>query len=352
VHAWQQAGRRGGEAENEAQARALYYELQQEVEDALAGKPGSAVPGVLLYERGLRRWIGLPANGERLIRPSDEPELSPLRFDWYELINEALVRRVELRKQRWQVKRRELELIASRNFLLPNLDLVGRYRWRGFGEELIDSSRDGKPRFDNAFMDLTSGKFQEWQLGAEFSVPIGFRQGHAAVRNAELQLARQRAVLREQERDVINFLSSAVAEKNRAYIVLQTKHNRLLAARDRVRATETELDRKEPTADLVFRLLDAYRRVAEAESDYFRLQVEYVKAVRDLHFQKGSLLDYCGVVLAEGPWPTKAYVDAAERERLRGRPLRMSYAMNRPPVVSQGVYPQITTSQAPPPVQR
>jgi outer membrane protein TolC len=354
VHAWQQTGRRGGEAENEAQARALYYELQQDVQDALAGKPESSIPGVLFGERHLRRLIALPANGERLIRPSDEPELSPLRFDWYEIAGESLVRRVELRRQRWQVKRRELELIASRNFLLPNLDLVGRYRWRGFGEELLDSSREGKPRFDNAFMDLTSGKFQEWQLGAEFSVPIGFRQGHAAVRNAELRLTRERAVLREQERDVINLLSSAVAEKNRAYIVLQTKHNHLLAARQRSQAAETTLDTQaEPiTPDLIFRLMDAYRREADAESAYFRLQIEYVKAILAIHFQKGSLLDYNGVVLAEGPWPRKAYFDADERERLRGRPLRMSYALNRPPVVSQGVYPQITTSQAPPPVRR
>jgi hypothetical protein len=165
------------------------------------------------------------------------------------------------------------------------------------------------------------------------------------VRNAELRLSRERAVLREQERDVINLLSNAVAEKDRAYCVLQTKHNRLLAARDRVGATETELERKEPTADLVFRLLDAYRRAAEAESDYFRLQIEYALAVRDVHFHKGSLLDYCGVALAEGPWPRKAYFDADQRERLRGRPLRMSYAMNRPPVVSQGAYPQITHAQ-------
>lgn len=327
----------------------------------MAGKPGfadwtcigsPASCGIYLAERRLRRLMGVPANGECLIRPTDEPPLSPLKFDWCEVSAEALVRQVDLRIQRWKIKRRELELIASRNFLLPNLDLVGRYRWRGFGEELLDSSRDGKPRFDNAFMDLTSGKFQEWQLGAEFSVPIGFRQGHAAVRNAELCLARERAMIREQEREVIYHLSNAVADMDRGYTVLQTKHNRLLAARDRVRATETELERKEPTADLVFRLLDAYRREAEAESDYFRLQIEYGLAIQAVHYWKGSLLDYCGVVLAEGPWPTKAYVDAAQRERLRGRPLRMSYAMNRPPVVSQGVYPQITTSQAPPPVQR
>jgi len=357
VQAWQQTGRRGGEAENEAQARSLYLELEQQVQDALAGKPrtgeqssgiGPFRPAIGVYfnERELRRLIGLPPTGERLIRPAEEPPLSPCVFDWGEITNEALVRRVELRKQKWQVRRRELELIASRNFLLPNLDVVGRYRWRGFGERLIDSS--GNPdfapgdapemRFHNAYTNLTDGDFQEWQLGLELSVPIGFRKAHAGVRNAELRLARERAVLREQELQIIHRLSDWVAEMDRAYAVVETKYNRLLAARARSEATETTLQTQATpiTADLVFRLLDSYRREAEAESAYFQLQVEYALAVKSVHFQKGSLLDYCGVALAEGPWPTKAYHDAAERERLRGRPLPINYAMDNPPLVSQG----------------
>jgi hypothetical protein len=372
VHAWEETGRRGGEAENEAQARALYLELQQDVQNALAGKPlerervhgvGPFRPicGVHLNERRLRLMIGLPTNGRRLIRPADEPPVCPVVFDWGQITTETLVRRAELRRQRWQVKRRELELIASRNFLLPNLDLVGRYRWRGFGEQLIDSSGNpdspdrsafppgpagddafraaaSRARFDNAYTSLTDGGFQEWQLGLELSVPIGFRQAHAAVRNAELRLAREKAVLREQEREVVHDLSNAVADVDRAYTVLETKHDRLLAARARSEAIQTTLETQATpiTADLVFRLLDAYRREADAESEYFQLQVEYALALRNVHFEKGTMLDYCGVTLAEGSWPTKAYHDAAERERLRGASLPVNYAFGRPPIVAQG----------------
>ena len=48
---------------------------------------------------------------------------------------------MELRQQKWVVKRRELELIASKNFLLPQLDAVGKYTWTGFGNKLIESVR-------------------------------------------------------------------------------------------------------------------------------------------------------------------------------------------------------------------
>ncbi|MFC1597469.1 TolC family protein [Planctomycetota bacterium] len=347
IHALYQAGRRGGEAYKESQAREQYRRFEGAVQDALVGIPGdpsgatggvyaslssSGAPGVHLYERGLRFLIGLPTNGDRLIRPIDEPSLSPVVFPWETIVTEALVRRPELRRQRWQIKRRELELIASKNFLLPNLDLVGRYRWRGFGERLIDSSGNGTERFDNAYTNLTDGDFQEWQLGVEFSVPIGFRQGHAAVQNAELRLARARAVLEEQERLAINFLSTAVAEKDRAYKVMQTDYNRLLAAKKHLTDAQAAYDHDQ--IDLIV-LLDAQRRHADAEEAYYALQAAYARALKNVHYHKGSLLAYCGVGLSEGAWPSKAYHDASQRERLRGRCWPINYSFNHPPIVAR-----------------
>lgn len=347
IHALYQAGRRGGEAEKEAQAREQYFRFQEEVQNALAGSSGdpsgasggvfasmssSGTPGVHLFERGLRFLIGLPANGPCLIRPIDEPPLSPVVFPWETIVTEALVRRPELRRQRWQIKRRELELIASKNYLLPNLDLVGRYRWRGFGERLIDSSGNGTERFDNAYTNLTDGDFQEWQLGVEFSVPIGFRQGHAAVQNAELRMARARAVLEEQERLAINFLSTAVAEKQRVYLVMQTSYNRLLAAKQQLGAVQAAYDNDKVE---FFVVLDAQRRFADAEAAYHTLQATYAIALKNVHYHKGSLLAYCGVALTEGAWPSKAYRDASRRERLRGRCWPIKYTFNHPPIVAR-----------------
>ena len=104
--------------------------------------------------------------------------------------------------------KRELELLASTNFLLPRVDAVGRYRFRGLGNHLINSDRQDM-RFDNAFQDLTTGDFQEWQLGIEVSMPVGFRKANAAVRNAQLVLARDHAILEEQENEVTHDLSAA-----------------------------------------------------------------------------------------------------------------------------------------------
>jgi hypothetical protein len=55
---------------------------------------------------------------------------------------------------------------------------------------------------------------------------------------------------------------------------------------------------------------------------------------------KGSLLEYDGVFLAEGPWPAKAYFDARRRARHRDASHYINYGFTQPRIVSQGPYEQ------------
>ena len=351
VHALFEAKRRGGEAEKEAQAREQYFQFQEEVENALTGRlldgtrtnNGSrggtfrGTGGVHVVERRLRLLMGISLSDGRLARPSDQPTLVHVVFDWPELVTESLCRREELRRQKWVIKKRELELIASRNFLMPRLDAFGQYRFRGFGESLIDNNTGGNQRFDNAYQDLTTGDFQEWQLGVELSMPIGFRQAHAGVRNAELLLSRERAVLKEQERQIVHDLADAVAEMERCYTVSQTAYNRRLAAQEQFKAVSAAFDADKAPLDQV---LSAQRRVADSDQRYHRTLVEYALSVKNIHFEKGSLLDHNQVFLAEGPWPGKAYFDAARRERWQGKEKNMNFILRMTPPISDGAVPQ------------
>lgn len=344
-------GRRGGEAEKEAQAREQFYRFQEEVENSLSGRlfdgtrtgNGSSAGtfrgtgGVLVAERRLRRLLNMPASDGRLLRPADEPVIAPVQFDWEEVSSEAVVRRAELRRQQFRIRGRELELIASKNHLMPRLDAVGRYRFRGFGKDLIDSNGSGVAPFDNAYDDLMSGDFQEWQVGFELDVPIGFRRAHTAVRHAELQLARERSLLRDQQQEVVHEVAASLAEVDRAYVVSQTALNRLEASREQVRAVTALYEEDKSPLDL---LLDAQRRLAEAQSRYYLALSEYAVAIKNVHFSKGSLLEYDNIYLAEGNWPGKAYRDARDLEARRGRSRPLNYASSRAPVVSRGAYPQ------------
>ncbi|MGD9636314.1 MAG: TolC family protein, partial [Pirellulales bacterium] len=352
VYARFETGRTGGEAANEAQAREQYFRFQEEVQTALSGEllDGTRVGngtgggifrptgGVLVAERRLRVLMGLSPTDGKLIRPSDEPVMAKVDFDWQQSAADTAVRRAELRRQKWNIRRRELELIASKNFLMPRLDAIGRYRWRGFGDDLTGNESGDLGQFNSAYGNLATGNFQEWQLGLEFSLPIGFRQAHAGVRNAELLLARDRALLRDQQRDAIRELSDAVAETDRTFVVAQTTYNRLIASRQQHEALLAPFEEnKEVSLDL---LLDAQRRLLESEVRYYRALAEYALAVKNVHFVKGTLLDYDGVYLTEGPWPGEAYRDAADLESMRGKPRPLNYASQRAPVVGWGEMPQ------------
>ncbi|MEX2307115.1 MAG: TolC family protein [Pirellulales bacterium] len=354
IYALYEVGRRGGEAEKEAQSREQYFRFQQDVQNALSGEPyessrnWNGLPsgafrttgGVLMAERRLRLLMGLPPSDCKLLRPTDEPVLAKIEFDWCQVTDEATTRRAELRRQKWLVRRRELELVASKNHLLPRLDGVARYRWRGFGDDLFPLGDPPPPpdtRFDGAYSNLTSGDFQEWQLGFELSMPIGFRQAHVGVRNAELYLVRERAILQDQQREVVHEAADAIAEMDRSYGVLQTSYNRLVASRDQLGAIQTAYETDKAPLDL---FLDAQRRQTEAEIEYYLNRARYSLASKNVHFVKGTLLEYDGVYLAEGPWPGEAYHDTAKREASRSRPVPLNYASGQAPRVSRGPYAQ------------
>jgi len=341
-----QAGALGGDKEAEARAREQYYLFQAQVENSLSGTTvtGGSTPvpvgpnanGVFVAERKLRLLLGLPASDQRLIRPSDGPAPVEFVFDWDQVLPEALVRRVELRKQRFQVKRRELELVAARNFLLPKLDLVASYTFQGFGKALIGGQ--GGTSFDSAYGNLFSGQHSNYSLlGLQYSQPIGNRIGHTDVRNAELVLARERALLAEQEVQVAHELSAAIAEADRAYSLTRTNFNRRAAAEEQLDAITRKYLAGAAALDPV---LDAQRRLADAGSAYYRSVVDFNRALADVHYSRGTLLDYNGVFLAEGPWPAKAYEDAFRQSR-RVRPAHLNYCLSGP-VVSRQPVPQGT----------
>ena len=230
-----------GDPDSEALLRSQYFTFQAAVDDALAA----------LYSREerLRYMLGLPPNGPELIRPSTEPPTAKLVFPWHSVLSEAYIRRVELRRQKWQIKRRELELVAARNFLKPRLDAVALYRWRGFGDHLIASP--GLESDESAYQNMTAGDYQEWQLGVQLDIPIGFRREFAAMRNAELLLARERTVLREQEFRVSHDLSEAIRSVQRAFQLMRTNLNRRVAAYDEVQALTARKDVGFATLDVL-----------------------------------------------------------------------------------------------------
>ena len=276
-----------------------------------------------------------------MIRPKDEPTIAKVSFDWYDVQAEALARSPELRYLKWRVKERELELIASKNYLLPQLDAVAQYTWQGLGNNLFAQPNGAGSNFtlagSNAYESLTSGDFQQWQAGFQFSMPLGFRKEMSGVRNAQLWLTKEKGKLQEGELELSHQLAYAIRDLETNYVRSQTNFNRRIAAQRQVEAVAAAYETDTITLDVLVR---AQQELAVAESEYYRKLVDYNESIADVHLRKGSLLEYNGVYLAEGPWPGKAYFDARRRARARAASTYLDYGFTQPRVVSRGPYEQ------------
>ena len=348
LRAWRQVRAKmiAGDATRQEEARAneQYWFFQSRVQEGLRDLQKA--------ETRLRYVMGLAPTDGRLIRPSDELTTAKVDFEWHDILAEGRIRSVELRQQKWRIKQRELELIAARNQLLPQFDVVGLYRWLGFGDDLIEANRAGI-NFPNAgslaFDELTEGDYQEWRFGFQGSMPLGFRRELAGVRHQQLQLAREKARIEDMELALVHQINSAVQDLEGDFVLYQTNLNRRQATQQEVERWQAVFEIGIGTGTTALdQWLDAQRRQAEAEIAYYEALVNYNVDIMELHLRKGSLLEYNGIYLAEGPWPGKAYYDAHAQARRRDASYYLDYGFTRPKVISRGEVQQHTRGEARP----
>jgi outer membrane protein TolC len=314
--------------QNVAQAKGQYHFFDVQVIDAYNN--------LLNAEGQMRFLLGWSSTDGRFIRPIDEPVKAPVEFDWCESLCEALTYRPEVRRRRWEIKKRQLALQYSKNGLLPELNISFIYRWLGLGNRFGTSDND-PPTFPNAnsaaLNDLYSGNYQELALNGTFAMPIGFRREEANVRNAQLKLAREIARAEDLELDVTKELSETIRALTANQLIMVATFNQWGETDEEVKHFERLEDAGVESLDVA---LDAQRRRAQAEIAFYTALVEYNKTIALMHHRKGTILPYSGIDFQEGMWPGKAYVDASEHARRRGASRQINYGWTRPQVISRG----------------
>ena len=333
-----------GSGEKEARAREQYFRFEAQVLQSLSGREvdgtrtnnGSSGgtfrgnEGVHTAERRLRLLMNLPINDGRMLRPSHDPVLVNVIYDWNQLVSEAMELRPELRKQDLQIRRSQLEAIASKNALLPQFDLLAQYRLRGFGDDLWGSSTQP---LDNAMASLVSGQFQEWQFGLEMSLPVGLRRAYNNVRHAQIRLARDQDLLKQKQRRVVHDLSNAYAASIRGFQLANVTLNQRMAAHEQL-AILRNLEENQSRVN-INEILDAQSRASQADSSFYEALVSYMLALKNVHYEKGTILEYNNI----------NFVDRVHR-----RPVQVAAATAQNPVADYRVPDaQLREMASPPP---
>lgn len=315
----QAGGKPGFKPSDEAQARDFYFQARAATETALSK--------VFSTEIVLRRILGLSVNDGRMIRPSDEPTTAAFQPSWETSLTEALTQRVELRRQKWNVKSLELQLVAAESLTQPSLNFVSGYQINGLGDDLLGHYSSSN-RFSTVYGSITDNQFTGWNLGFQFAMPLGFRAAHAQVRNIELRLAKARDILQAQEIDISHEVAEDFQNLAVQYTTAQSNFNRYRAAQQSVQLFRAEVEAGTKTFDI---LLRALRSQAEAEAQYFTSLTEYNKAIVALHYHKGTLLPYDDVWLSESDWTPEAYGDALRHAWARTHALENPHVTTEPP---------------------
>lgn len=276
------------------------------------GRRIEALGAVLEAERRLRGILNLPVEDGTRVVPVDTPTVAPYTPDWQTAVNEAMALFPSLILARQQVKSSQLVLITQKNLLLPDVRFTSTYEINAIGSRLDgDSDR-------NAFKNLRQADFQNWTLGLRAEIPLGYRDAHAATRQARLQLAQSYLQLRDQETRVQRYLAQVYRNVFELHERIKASRAEREAFAEQLAARFKEFLAGRGTLDF---LLESQRNWAEAlEREYANI-VDYNQTLGAFQYAKGTMLQYYNVVISEGPLPEVAQVRAVEHQRERSAAL-------------------------------
>ena len=292
-------GLEGGDAASEAQARDSYFEIRARSEDALANLYNS--------EGRLRRLMGLAVNDGRIIRPSDEPTTAEFLPDWRTSLCEALTHRVELQAK---VEHQEFGVpIASGQESARNRGLIS---CRGI-RSMVSATSCSAIATTQGQQSRAATTRTCWLA----STPAGAWASSSACPSAfeprTLRSVTSNCGCRKPApgwefksmKSVTNWPMLSVSWTPRSKLLRQP--STVVAAERRVQAHDTQYKAGKGSVDL---LLRSQISLAQAEVAYYQSLVGYNRAIVEMKYRKGTLLDNDNVRLSESLSHPESYAQA------------------------------------------
>lgn len=273
----------------EAQSEESYYAAEARVEDVLSE--------IQLTENRLRRLIGQDPGRGYVVQPAAFQSMDADPENWEQSLQIAFAQRPELNETMLTIQSLEMQRSASMSLGKPRLDLVSNFRVNGFGDRPFnDSGRDAPlgppgtstPRSDSYYQNLLRAERTGWFAGLQFSIPIDRRLYRSLQHQLEYRLAKARAALKAQKKEISHELWHAFQSSERWSKQVVENERRVKAARQQVSALDAAFPTGQVTVD---RLVRAQTTLALAETEYARALTEYNKAHLEVRFRRGTLLE-------------------------------------------------------------
>ncbi|HEX3147158.1 MAG TPA: TolC family protein [Gemmataceae bacterium] len=288
----------------------------------------AAIQNVLDGERRFRGILGMPLEDGKRIVPSDTPILAPYKPDYSASLVEAMTNRPEVRASRQQLKIQQLNVMVKENNVRPDLRFFANYSINGIGPRLdgpgpvsnIDASGNETVTPGNAISNFADNKFGSWNIGARFDVPFGNREAHAALKVAQLNLAKSHIELKTQERKIESSLGSAYQQLDAYYEQIQLQQAQRVALGTQLQG---QFERVKIGKDPLIQLLDAQQAFATSIQQEAEAVASYNIVLAAYQVAKGTILQYNNITINDGPLPTAIAERAADHFAARQAGLKL-----------------------------
>ncbi|WP_418081367.1 TolC family protein [Thioalkalivibrio nitratireducens] len=192
----------------------------------------------------------------------------------------GLLYRPDLNETRLRIQRGELEIVQTRNGLLPRLDFFLTLGASGFAESFSASLRGDQ------------GDGYDLVGGLRFELPLGSRAADAAFSRARLTREQTRAALDSLERLAIQDIRANWLEADRARAQVHAREETVALQRELLRVEEVRFRVGTGTALAV---AQAQRDLLESELSLREVTVRFRQASTELLQQSGALLLHRGI---------------------------------------------------------
>lgn len=175
--------------------------------------------------------------------------------------------------------------VYARNQLLPQLDFVGSYGYRGLDSDFGVSRRMVHDRENRAY-----------SAGIVVSVPLTFTEGRGRLRSARLKMRQSEADLERLEQDIAVSVASAAGQ-------IETTRRRVAANRAAYelarQALDDELKKLRAGTSSTFFVLNLQEQLAAVESNLYQSLADQRRAYANYDRALGRTLDVHSITLAK-----------------------------------------------------
>ena len=268
-----------------------------------------AIKSLAIAEANLRLVLNIKDQPDgalpRRIAPVETPALAGTTLDRQASLEHALTHRSELQAQMLTLKNRQLQLRYAENQLLPRLDLRASSGLTGIAGDLKPGASSPFPgNYGTSLERLGRADYYNYSVGVVLQVPLGNGAAESKHAQARIELAQENARFRELQNQIVLETEQALAE-------VESNQERIQAAKLAAQLAEESLRAQEKRFEVGLTtqkdVIDFQTKLIEARGAELLAITDYNKALADLHFAEGRLLESFNIRIADpkreaDPW--------------------------------------------------